>query len=308
MDKSRALPLAAPASPGVRPGAVLEILKPVTWFAPSWAFACGAIAASTSGSAFPWQPMLAGMVLAGPLVCGASQAMNDWCDRHVDAINQPERPIPSGRLPGRSGLYVAIAATALSLLYAAMLGRLVLVAAALALLSGWAYSAPPLRLKTSGWWGPGLTGLSYEGLAWITGALVIGGGAALAQPRLVLFAILYSIGAHGIMTLNDFKAIEGDRRMNIASLPVTLGVATAARVACAIMLVPQGIVAVLLATGGMPLRAGVIVLLGLGQAALMRRLLRDPVRWAMWYSGTGVVLFVAGMMVAAFAIRAGVGA
>ena len=62
--------------------------------------------------------------------------MNDWCDRHVDAINQPERPIPSGRLPGRSGLYVAIAATALSLLYAAMLGRLVLVAAALALLSG----------------------------------------------------------------------------------------------------------------------------------------------------------------------------
>ena len=108
-------------------------------------------------------------------------------------------------------------------------------------------------------------------MAWITGALVIGGGAALAQPRLVLFAILYSIGAHGIMTLNDFKAIEGDRRMNIASLPVTLGVATAARVACAIMLVPQGIVAVLLATGGMPLRAGVIVLLGIGQAALMRR-------------------------------------
>jgi chlorophyll synthase len=303
MDKTRSLSPVAP----VQPGAVLEILKPVTWFAPSWAFACGAIAASEPGARFPWTTMIAGMVLAGPLVCGASQAMNDWCDRDVDAINQPDRPIPSGRLPGQTGLYVAIGATAVSLFYAALLGPLVLVAAALALLSGWAYSAPPLRLKTSGWWGPGLTGLSYEGLAWITGALVIGAGGTLDRPRLVAFALLYSIGAHGIMTLNDFKAIEGDRRMGIASLPVTLGIDRAARVACSVMLVPQVIVALLLVGGGMRVRGVIVWLLCLGQVALMRRLLRDPVRWAMWYSGTGVVLFVAGMMVAAFAVRAGLG-
>ncbi len=39
-----------------------------------------------------------------------------------------------------------------------------------------------------------------------------------------LAAALYSVGAHGIMTLNDFKSIEGDRRMGIGSLPVQLGV------------------------------------------------------------------------------------
>ena len=215
--------------------------------------------------------MVAGMVLAGPLVCGASQAMNDWCDRHVDAINQPERPIPSGRLPGRSGFYVAVAASLVSLGYAALLGQLVLIAAALALLSGWAYSAPPLRLKTSGWWGPGLTGLSYEGLAWITGALVVGHDATLGAPHLVLFALLYSLGAHGIMTLNDFKAIDGDRRMGIASLPVTLGVPRAARVACAIMLVPQLVVATVLLADRMPIRAAAIAALVLGQGLLMRR-------------------------------------
>jgi chlorophyll synthase len=38
-----------------------------------------------------------------------SQAANDWCDRHVDAINEPHRPIPSGRIPGRWGLWIALA-------------------------------------------------------------------------------------------------------------------------------------------------------------------------------------------------------
>jgi chlorophyll synthase len=304
MPKTRVL--SAPTT-AIAPGAVLELLKPVTWFAPSWAFACGAIAGSPADHAFRWGMMIAGMVLAGPLVCGASQALNDWCDRHVDAINQPDRPIPSGRLPGQSGLYVAIAASAAALAYSLLLGWLVAGATVLALLSGWAYSAPPLRLKTSGWWGPGLTALSYEGLAWITGALVMGHGAALGEHRLVLFALLYSVGAHGIMTLNDFKAVEGDRAMGIASLPVRLGVGPAAALACLIIAVPQAIVAIVLLAAGMPVRGGVIALLLLGQIALMRRLVRDPERLAPWYNGTGVTLYVAGMMVAAFAVRAGIG-
>ena len=40
----------------------------------------------------------------------------------------------------------------------------------------------------------------------------------------VILAALYSVGAHGIMTLNDFKSVEGDRRTGIGSLPVLLGV------------------------------------------------------------------------------------
>lgn len=293
------------AADRIRPDAVLELLKPVTWFAPAWAFACGAVAGSTPGEQPGWGKVLAGMILAGPLVCGAAQAINDWCDRHVDAINQPERPIPSGRLPGQTGLFVALAASAAALLFAELLGRLVLGAASLALLLGWAYSAPPLRLKADGWIGPGVTGLSYEGLAWVTGALVVGGEAALGRPLLLALALLYSIGAHGIMTLNDFKAVEGDRRTGIRSLPVQLGVTRAALVACVVIAVPQAIVAAMLAAAGLPVRAVVVSGLLVAQLALMPTLVRDPVRRAPWFNGTGVTLFVAGMMVAAFAVRAG---
>jgi chlorophyll synthase len=50
--------------------------------------------------------------------------------------------------------------------------------------------------------------------------------------------------------------------------------------------------------------AGVAALLAV-QAVMMRRFLADVRARALWYSGFGVPLFVAGMMVAAFALRAG---
>ncbi|MFW1406243.1 UbiA family prenyltransferase, partial [Vibrio parahaemolyticus] len=74
-------------------------------------------------------------------------------DRHVDAINEPDRPIPSGRIPGRWGLYIAIVWTVLSLLIAPLLGNWGFVAAVVGLVLAWAYSAPPIRLKQNGWWG-----------------------------------------------------------------------------------------------------------------------------------------------------------
>ncbi len=96
----------APA-PRLKPAAVLELLKPITWFPPMWAFGCG-VASAHGGFAEHWPLALLGVILAGPLVCAMSQAANDWYDRHVDAINEPNRPIPSGRIPGRWGLYIAL--------------------------------------------------------------------------------------------------------------------------------------------------------------------------------------------------------
>src|SRR4051794_28563314 len=107
------------------PRAVLELLKPITWFAPMWAFACGVVSSGEPVSG-RWPVILAGVLLAGPLVCASSQAVNDWFDRHVDAINEPDRPIPSGRIPGRWGLWLAIGWTLLSAAVAAMLGPVVL--------------------------------------------------------------------------------------------------------------------------------------------------------------------------------------
>jgi chlorophyll synthase len=286
------------------PSAVLELLKPVTWFPPVWAFGCG-VASSGGSLAERWPLMLLGLGLAGPMVCGMSQAVNDWFDRHVDAVNEPNRPIPSGRMPGRWGLYVAIIWTVLSLLIGAALGPWGFGATVLGCALAWAYSAPPLRLKRNGWWGNAAVGACYEGLPWITAATVMMDGAP-GWPVL-LVAGLYSFGAHGIMTLNDFKSIEGDKRFGIGSLPVLLGPERAALVACQFMVAPQLVVVALLAAWGSPWHAGVVALLVLAQLVLMRRLLRDPRALAPWYNATGISLYVLGMLASAFALQPGAG-
>jgi chlorophyll synthase len=283
-----------------RPAAVLELLKPITWFAPMWAFACGIVSSGVSPLS-RWTFVLAGVMLAGPFVCATSQAVNDWYDRHVDAINEPNRPIPSGRVPGQWGLYIACAWTLLSLIVAATLGQWVFAAAVLGLLLAWIYSAPPLRLKQNGWWGNSAVALCYEGLPWFTGAAVM--AASLPDWRIIALALLYSIGAHGIMTLNDFKSVEGDARMGVASLPVQLGVDAAARLACLVMATPQMVVVGLLVAWGHPLHAAGVGALLIGQFALMRRLLADPRAQAPFYNATGTTLYVLGMLLSAFALR-----
>ena len=143
------------AGPG-RAATVLELLRPITWFAPIWAFGCGVVSVGQPVGA-RWPLVVAGVALLGPLVFAAAMV----------------------------GLVLA-----------------------------WAYSAPPARLKRNGWWGNLACAACYEGLPWFTAAAIVAGG-GLPDWRVLVVAAVYSAGAHGIMTLNDFKSGEGDRQMGI---------------------------------------------------------------------------------------------
>ena len=295
-------PLAAAAAPqGLWPRArdAAELLKPLTWFPPMWAFACGVASAGVALDS-AWPLLVAGLILTGPLVCGASQAMNDWYDRAVDALNEPGRPIPSGRVTGRQVLALVGSVGLAALALAAVLGPLVLAATAAAFAIAIAYSAPPLRLKASGWWGPLACGLAYESLAWFTGAAALAGG--WPGTHTAVLALLYGLGAHGIMTTNDFKAEEGDRAMGVRSLPVLLGPQGAARVACGVMAAAQLAVVALLWRWGHGLSAAIVAALLVGQLFAMRRLLQAPRERAPWFNGPGTGLFVLGMMAAALGV------
>ena len=275
---------------------LLELIKPVTWFPPMWAFLCGVVSvgALNSDNAIL---ILSGLLLAGPLVCGMSQAVNDWCDRHVDAINQPERPIPSGRVSAGWGFFTGITMSATSILFAYYLGSMIFFATIIGVLAAWLYSLEPIRLKRSAIFGPGIVAICYEGLPWFTGAAIF--TISLPNKEVLIVLTFYALGAHGIMTMNDFKATKGDKLLGINSLPVILGSKPATLVACLTMLFPQLIVISLFYFWGSLIIAITLAVCVLLQSLSMIFLIRDPEKNTPFFNMTGVLLYIAGMMLSA---------
>ena len=275
---------------------LLELIKPVTWFPPMWAFLCGVVSVGALNSNNTIL-ILSGLLLAGPLVCGMSQAVNDWCDRHVDAINQPERPIPSGRVSAGWGFFTGIIMSATSIIFAYYLGSLIFFATIIGVLAAWLYSLEPIRLKRSAIFGPGVVAICYEGLPWFTGAAIF--TISLPNKEVLIVLSLYALGAHGIMTMNDFKATKGDKLLGINSLPVILGRKPATLVACLIMLFPQLIVISLFYFWGSLILAITLAVCVLLQSLSMIFLIRDPEKNTPFFNMTGVLLYIAGMMLSA---------
>lgn len=277
----------------------ITLMKPVTWFAPIWAFLCGAVASGAlTWSLDAMSRLLLGMIMAGPILCGLSQVINDYCDRDVDAINEPHRLVPSGLVTRRHVQILAVLLTLIGSLIALYLGPEVALYVGIGLIFALAYSMKPIRAKRNGWAGNMLVSFSYEGLAWLAGHVTF---AALTLPSAIL-ALLYSIGAHGIMTVNDFKSVVGDTRMGIRSIPVMYGIKTAAWMVVLTMAISQLVVIGLLFWWGHPIAASVIGLLLVIQCWPYARFIRDPEHNAVFFNGTAIMLFVWGMLVAAIGV------
>ncbi|WP_129671999.1 chlorophyll synthase ChlG [Candidatus Chloroploca sp. Khr17] len=303
-------PSSSPIQPSLTPrvagfrgtlGRSITLMKPVTWFAPAWAFLCGAIASGgLSWSAEPIFLLALGILMAGPILCGLSQVINDYCDRDVDAINEPHRLIPSGQVSLRHVYILTLILTWIGTSVALLLGGEVALYVGLGLICALAYSLKPVRAKRNGWFGNSLVGISYEGLAWMAGHAAF----AALTTQSFLIAMLYSLGAHGIMTVNDFKSMSGDTRMGLRSIPVQYGKVVAARMVVITMGVAQIGVIALLFFWGHPIAASVVALLLIAQSVPNVRFIRDPEHNEVFFNATAIMLFVWGMMAAAIGLAA----
>jgi len=277
----------------------LSIMKPITWVPVIWSFWCGAVGAGgLSWTAEGLFKLLLGLILSGPLLCGMSQAINDWFDREVDAVNEPWRTIPSGQLSVARVYQVIGALGFVGLMVAYYLGSMVMFLAFFGIFMAHNYSAPPLRLKRFTWLGPFSSAISYILVPWLAGASVFGG----ISWRAIAVAGLYCLGGIGIMILNDFKSIRGDYQLKLPSVPVVYGTHRASRLACLIMDGSQLAVMALLFAEGRPLAGGMVLALLIPQLLLQRKFIKKPLSLTVWYNARSQNFFVLGMLVAAWLV------
>ncbi|KAJ7518135.1 hypothetical protein O6H91_21G056600 [Diphasiastrum complanatum] len=286
----------------------LQLTKPVTWAPLIWGVVCGAAA---SGN-FQWTledvaKSLTAMLVAGPLLTGYTQTINDWYDREIDAINEPYRPIPSGAISESevftqiwvlliSGLALAYgldvwAGHSFPVIFSIALGGAFL---------SYIYSAPPLKLKQSGWIGNYALGSSYISLPWWTGQALFGS----LSPDVMILTLLYSTAGLGIAIVNDFKSIEGDRAMGLQSLPVAFGVDTAKWICAGSIDITQiSVAGYLIYTGKLYYGLALLGLIAPQVIFQFLYFLKDPVKYDVKYQqASAQPFFVLGLLVTALAV------
>lgn len=314
MDSSQVAPSSAAAEkPSFEFKKSLRLMKSYTWFAPAWAFVVGAVASHSvhfdlfgdpAGTLLSVGRIAIGTLMAGPLLTGFSQVLNDWCDRHVDAINQPERLIPSGQVSAAQVRVTILALMVAALAVALFLGLPVFWAALAGVVLAAGYSIEPLRFKKNGWIGNLAVGLSYESLAWVAGHLAFDPTLSSAgATQSMLLAVIYGLGAHGIMTINDFKSVVGDRLLGLRSIPVLYGEAQAARIAVIIINAAQlAAIALLLVWGHWIVASFIVLFIGM-QLPQQIQLIRNPTQpQAVRYNIVAIPPYVWGMLAAAIGL------
>jgi chlorophyll synthase len=286
----------------------LQLMKPITWIPLIWGVVCGA--ASSGGYVWCLEDFLKAltcMLLSGPLMAGYTQTLNDFYDRDIDAINEPNRPIPSGAIsiPQVTTQILVLLAGGLSLAY--LLDRwsgheefpIMLCLTLFGAFIAYIYSAPPLKLKQNGWLGNYALGSSYIALPWWAGHALFG----QLNWKIMVLTLIYSLAGLGIAVVNDFKSVEGDRQLGLKSLPVMFGMTTAAWI-CVIMIdVFQAGIAGYLISIHQNLYAAILLLLIIPQITFQDMyFLRDPLNNDVKYQASAQPFLVLGMLVAGLAL------
>jgi len=164
------------------------------------------------------------------LICGGGNAINDYCDRKIDAINRPERPIPSGRLKASHALVIGRSLFMMGVLLAIPLGAPCVTLAILNSMVLAFYAAELKRL--------GLVGNLTVG--YLVGSTFLFGGLAVKKLQAVsILAAMAALSTVGRELIKDIEDMRGDRRIGLKTFPLSHG--TRATAALAIVFIAAAI-------------------------------------------------------------------
>lgn len=190
------------------------------------------IGAAIAYSAAPGELVWMGLIFITVFVItGAGNAINDYFDANIDAINRPDRPIPSGRISRRSAYIFSIGLFASGILISFLIGSpdSTHIPFWIAIFNSFLLYLYASSLKRK-------VLVGNLSVSYLTGSTFLFGGAAYGgkgiQVTLMLFflSMLATFAREIVKTIED---IEGDKLDGASTLPIMIGETRAAYVACA---------------------------------------------------------------------------
>lgn len=200
----------------------LEILRPHNCLMAGIAVVVGVVIAAED----PLTPIVYLAALVAFLICGAGNIVNDYFDYEIDKINNPRRPLPSGRMSldkaFNYALLLFIFGTALGVLI--NLGAFLLAAFNSYLLYFYAKS-----IKKRGGAGKNLT------VSYLVASPFLFGGIVAGKPFVtVLLVLLAGLANTSREIIKDIQDYEGDKAF-IQTLPAKIGIENSAKLASLVL-------------------------------------------------------------------------
>jgi geranylgeranylglycerol-phosphate geranylgeranyltransferase len=280
----------------------LSLIRPVNCLMMGFAVIVGAALAGHRVSDSLWQSLVYGFI-TGFMLTAASMAVNDYYDREIDAINEPDRPIPSGLTKPREALTLASILAIMG--FAAASANSYLTNSALCFVIAMLAWTISVAYTTAG----KRSGLPGNFLVSACVAVpFIYGSAAVAnaiESNVLVFVSIVFLSITGREVTKGIVDVEGDRRRGVKTLAARYGEKKAAIVATlfylsAISLSPIPRLLDLVSVWFIPL----VAITDLGLAASSFMLLKDHSRdkarriknavlvWCIF----GLLAFIAGAM------------
>ena len=199
--------------------AVLRLIRPANCFMMGFAVIVGALMAKGTGVMEKWVEVIMGF-LTGFTLTAASMVVNDYYDREIDAINQPDRPIPSGIVTPNQAIFLALIFTVVGFGAAALINFPCFLIAIASYVVSVTYST--VGKKT------GLLG-NFMVSACVAIPFIFGNFLVERFDLAVfLFAAMAFLSNTGREITKGIADIKGDKARNIKTLAVRRGEKTAA--------------------------------------------------------------------------------
>ena len=206
-------------------GGFIRLMRPVNCIMMGFAVFVGAVLAASQLASLNWLNVLFGF-LTGFTFCAAAMVINDYYDRKIDAINEPQRPIPSGTVKPNEALAFVGVLSLVGFVFAGLVSLLCFVVAAASL----AITATYITIgKRSGLPGNFLVSICVA-IPFIYGSITAIGTVGL---NVVLFASMAFLSNTGREITKGIVDVKGDSAEGVKTLAVRFGEKNAAIVAVA---------------------------------------------------------------------------
>ena len=201
-------------------GGYARLTRPVNCVMMGIAVIVGAALANPNMGSSSWPKLVYGFV-TGFMLTAASMTINDYYDQHIDAINEPKRPIPSGLIKPKNALMFATILSILGFAAAYLTNPYSLVTAIVAWMTFAAYTTIGKR-----------SGLPGNFLVSICVAIpfIYGNIAIVAEVRMnvLLFASMAFLSNTGREITKGIVDVKGDMAANVKTMAVRYGEKSAA--------------------------------------------------------------------------------